>query len=56
MEKADGRGIMREPNDVDDAIAIDSDSRSLAESLLPVTEIFSALITITKSPVSMCGV
>ena len=35
MEKADGRGIMREPVDVDDAIAIDRDSRSLAESLLP---------------------
>lgn len=35
MEKADGRGIMREPVDVDDAIAINRDSRSLAESLLP---------------------
>jgi 1-deoxy-D-xylulose-5-phosphate reductoisomerase len=35
MEEADGRGIMREPADVDDAIAIDRESRSLAEGLLP---------------------
>jgi 1-deoxy-D-xylulose-5-phosphate reductoisomerase len=35
MEAADGRGIMREPVDVDDAIAVDHDSRSLARSLLP---------------------
>src|SRR6516164_8552887 len=36
MESAQGRGIMREPVDVDDAIAVDHSSRSLAQSLLPV--------------------
>ena len=35
IENAQGRGIMREPVDVDDAIAVDHDSRSLAQSLLP---------------------
>jgi 1-deoxy-D-xylulose-5-phosphate reductoisomerase len=35
IEKAQGRGIMREPVDVDDAIAVDHNSRSLAQSLLP---------------------
>jgi 1-deoxy-D-xylulose-5-phosphate reductoisomerase len=35
IENAQGRGIMREPVDVDDAIAVDHNSRSLARSLLP---------------------
>jgi 1-deoxy-D-xylulose-5-phosphate reductoisomerase len=35
IENAQGRGIMREPVDVDDAIAVDHNSRSLAQSLLP---------------------
>jgi 1-deoxy-D-xylulose-5-phosphate reductoisomerase len=35
IENAQGRGIMREPVDVDDAIAVDHSSRSLAQSLLP---------------------
>ena len=35
IESAQGRGIMREPVDVDDAIAVDHNSRSLAQSLLP---------------------
>jgi 1-deoxy-D-xylulose-5-phosphate reductoisomerase len=35
VENALSRGIMREPGDVDDAIAIDESARSLAESLLP---------------------
>jgi 1-deoxy-D-xylulose-5-phosphate reductoisomerase len=35
IEKAQGCGIMREPIDVDDAIAVDLSSRSLARSLLP---------------------
>jgi 1-deoxy-D-xylulose-5-phosphate reductoisomerase len=35
METAVGRGVMREPVDVDDAIAIDQAARSLAKSLLP---------------------
>ena len=35
LENANGRGIMREPADVDDAIAIDSSTRELAHSLLP---------------------
>jgi 1-deoxy-D-xylulose-5-phosphate reductoisomerase len=35
IESAHGRGIMREPVDVDDAIAVDHNSRSLAQSLLP---------------------
>jgi 1-deoxy-D-xylulose-5-phosphate reductoisomerase len=35
IESAQGRGIMREPVDVDDAIAVDHSSRSLAQSLLP---------------------
>jgi len=35
IENAEGRGIMREPLDVDDAIAVDHNSRSLAQSLLP---------------------
>jgi 1-deoxy-D-xylulose-5-phosphate reductoisomerase len=35
IEAAQGRGIMREPVDVDDAISVDHDSRSLARSLLP---------------------
>ncbi len=34
LEQAQGRGIMREPVDVDDAIALDHSSRSLAQSLL----------------------
>src|SRR6516225_1945256 len=36
IENAEGRGIMREPADVDDAIAVDHSSRALARSLLPV--------------------
>jgi 1-deoxy-D-xylulose-5-phosphate reductoisomerase len=36
IENAQGRGIMREPVDVDDAIAVDHSSRALAQSLLPV--------------------
>jgi 1-deoxy-D-xylulose-5-phosphate reductoisomerase len=32
---AAGRGIMREPSDIDDAVAVDHDSRRLARSLLP---------------------
>jgi 1-deoxy-D-xylulose-5-phosphate reductoisomerase len=35
IEAAQGLGIAREPNDVDAAVAIDYDSRSLACSLLP---------------------
>jgi len=35
IENAQGRGIMREPVDVDDAIAVDHNSRCLAQSLLP---------------------
>jgi len=35
MEAAQGRGLMREPVNVDDAIAVDHNSRSLARSLLP---------------------
>ena len=35
IENAAGRGIMREPADVDDAIAVDHSSRALARSLLP---------------------
>jgi 1-deoxy-D-xylulose-5-phosphate reductoisomerase len=35
MENADKRGIMREPVDVDDAIAVDHSARALAHSLLP---------------------
>ncbi len=34
LEQAQGRGIMREPADVDDAIAVDHSSRSLAQGLL----------------------
>ncbi|HKD25076.1 MAG TPA: 1-deoxy-D-xylulose-5-phosphate reductoisomerase [Xanthobacteraceae bacterium] len=36
IENAQGRGIMREPVDVDDAIAVDHSSRALAQSLLPL--------------------
>ncbi len=35
LESAPGRGIMREPFNVDDAIAIDQSTRELAQSLLP---------------------
>jgi 1-deoxy-D-xylulose-5-phosphate reductoisomerase len=35
VDAAEGRGIMREPTSVDDAIAVDHISRSLARSLLP---------------------
>jgi 1-deoxy-D-xylulose-5-phosphate reductoisomerase len=35
MQTAPGRGIMREPVNVEDAIAIDHNSRSLAKGLLP---------------------
>ncbi len=35
MEDADKRGIMREPIDIDDAIAVDHSARVLAQSLLP---------------------
>jgi 1-deoxy-D-xylulose-5-phosphate reductoisomerase len=35
MENADKRGIMREPVDIDDAIAVDHSARALAHSLLP---------------------
>jgi 1-deoxy-D-xylulose-5-phosphate reductoisomerase len=35
LENAQGRGIMREPADVDHAIAIDESTRELAHSLLP---------------------
>jgi 1-deoxy-D-xylulose-5-phosphate reductoisomerase len=35
LESAPGRGIMREPFNVDDAIAIDQCTRELAQSLLP---------------------
>jgi 1-deoxy-D-xylulose-5-phosphate reductoisomerase len=35
IDAAEGRGIMREPTSVDDAIAVDHISRSLAQSLLP---------------------
>jgi 1-deoxy-D-xylulose-5-phosphate reductoisomerase len=35
MEKAGKSGIMREPDDVDDAIAVDQGARALAQSLLP---------------------
>jgi 1-deoxy-D-xylulose-5-phosphate reductoisomerase len=35
MENAEKRGIMREPADIDDAIAVDHSARALAQSLLP---------------------
>jgi len=35
IDAAEGRGIMREPTSVDDAIAVDHISRSLARTLLP---------------------
>jgi 1-deoxy-D-xylulose-5-phosphate reductoisomerase len=35
MAAAAGRGIMREPSDIDEAVAVDHDSRRLARSLLP---------------------
>jgi 1-deoxy-D-xylulose-5-phosphate reductoisomerase len=35
LESAQGRGIMHEPADVDDAIDIDESTRDLAQSLLP---------------------
>ena len=35
MENAERRGIMREPVDVDEAIAVDHSTRALAQSLLP---------------------
>jgi 1-deoxy-D-xylulose-5-phosphate reductoisomerase len=35
MAAAPGRGIMREPSDIDEAVAVDHDSRRLARSLLP---------------------
>jgi 1-deoxy-D-xylulose-5-phosphate reductoisomerase len=35
LDSAKGRGIMREPIDVDDAIAIDQSTRELAQGLLP---------------------
>jgi 1-deoxy-D-xylulose-5-phosphate reductoisomerase len=35
LDSAEGRGIMREPIDVDDAIAIDQSTRELAQGLLP---------------------
>jgi 1-deoxy-D-xylulose-5-phosphate reductoisomerase len=35
LESAEGRGIMHEPADVEDAIAIDNSTRELAQSLLP---------------------
>ena len=35
LDDAKGRGIMREPSSVDDAIAIDQSTRELAQSLLP---------------------
>jgi hypothetical protein len=35
MENAEKRGIMCEPVDVDDAIAVDHRARALAQSLLP---------------------
>jgi 1-deoxy-D-xylulose-5-phosphate reductoisomerase len=35
MENAEKRGMMREPVDMDDAIAVDHDTRALAQSLLP---------------------
>jgi 1-deoxy-D-xylulose-5-phosphate reductoisomerase len=35
MENAEKRGIMREPVDIDDAIAVDHSTRALAQSLLP---------------------
>jgi len=35
LESARGRGIMREPIDVDDAIVIDQSTRELAQGLLP---------------------
>jgi 1-deoxy-D-xylulose-5-phosphate reductoisomerase len=35
MQDADKRGIMREPVDIDDAIAVDHSARALAQSLLP---------------------
>ena len=35
LESAHGRGIMREPIDVDDAIVIDQSTRELAQGLLP---------------------
>jgi 1-deoxy-D-xylulose-5-phosphate reductoisomerase len=34
MAAAPGRGIMREPSDIDEAVAVDHESRSLARSLL----------------------
>jgi len=35
LEAATGRGLMAEPENVEDAIAVDDDSRSLARTLLP---------------------
>jgi len=35
LTMAQGRGVMREPASIDDAITIDHESRSLARSLLP---------------------
>jgi hypothetical protein len=35
IEAAAGLGIMREPVSVEDAIAVDNNSRGLAKSLLP---------------------
>jgi 1-deoxy-D-xylulose-5-phosphate reductoisomerase len=35
MENAEKSGIMREPADIDDAIAVDHSARALAQSLLP---------------------
>ena len=35
LEAADRRGVMREPATIEDALAVDHDSRSLARDLLP---------------------
>jgi 1-deoxy-D-xylulose-5-phosphate reductoisomerase len=35
MEHASGRGILREPANVEDAIGVDHDARYLAKALLP---------------------
>jgi 1-deoxy-D-xylulose-5-phosphate reductoisomerase len=35
IETAAGRGIMREPVNIEDAVAVDHNSRCLAKSLLP---------------------
>jgi 1-deoxy-D-xylulose-5-phosphate reductoisomerase len=35
IDAAGGKGIMREPKSVDDAISVDHNSRQLARSLLP---------------------